>query len=238
MHLHCKRRARNGTVRGSCPASGSAQLLVATRADGSRPAGAVSADLVNVFEEDPLVEAAALVALADRFRYDIFPAHAMSRGQRLQNFQYVRQFRPQLPVRRRRASSASSISFARSAARYLVWSSTRVTGRPPPAAMMRGIPSRTSYRMTGPGTGRSAQPERQAGARMRSPAVQSAARRGSRAVSATDSLIRTSRRGRDWAGAGGHGRTPAMARMSKLSASYPQGSGKVVHAVWSQCHSA
>jgi hypothetical protein len=35
--------------------------------------------LVDVFEEDPVVEAAALGALAARFGHDVFPAHVMGR---------------------------------------------------------------------------------------------------------------------------------------------------------------
>ena len=65
------------------------------------PSHAISPDLVDVFEEYPLVEASTFVPLAGRFRDDILPAHAMSCGQRLQNFQHVRQFRPQLPAGRR-----------------------------------------------------------------------------------------------------------------------------------------
>src|SRR5580658_3449998 len=60
-----------------------------------------NADLLDVLEEDPLVEAAPLVPLAGRFRNDILPAHALSSSERPQDFQHVRQFRPQLPVRRR-----------------------------------------------------------------------------------------------------------------------------------------
>ena len=57
--------------------------------------------LVDVFEEDPVVEAAAIGALAARFRHDILPAHVMGRGESLEYFQNVGQFRGQLPVRRR-----------------------------------------------------------------------------------------------------------------------------------------
>src|SRR5579864_7602243 len=71
------------------------------RRAGPAPSRAISPDLVDVFEEYPLVEAATFVPLAGRFRDDILPAHALSSGQRLQNFQHVRQFRPQPPIRRR-----------------------------------------------------------------------------------------------------------------------------------------
>jgi hypothetical protein len=39
-----------------------------------------SAGLVDGFEKDPLVEAASLTPLAGRFRYDMLPAHPVSRG--------------------------------------------------------------------------------------------------------------------------------------------------------------
>ena len=55
--------------------------------------------LVDVFEEDPVVEAAALGALTARFRHNVLPAHVMSRGESLEYFQNVGQFRCQLPVR-------------------------------------------------------------------------------------------------------------------------------------------
>jgi len=45
---------------------------------------------VDVFEEDPPVESAALVPLAGRLRYDIVLTHAVSGRQRLWNFQHVR----------------------------------------------------------------------------------------------------------------------------------------------------
>ncbi len=45
--------------------------------------------LLHVFEEDPLVEATALAALAARFRHDLLPAHVMSRGKSLQYLQHV-----------------------------------------------------------------------------------------------------------------------------------------------------
>ena len=64
-------------------------------------AGVTLPSLVDVFEEDPVVEAAALGALATRFRHDVLPADAMSSGESLQYFQDVGQFRGQLPVRRR-----------------------------------------------------------------------------------------------------------------------------------------
>ena len=57
--------------------------------------------LLHVFEEDPLVEATALAALAARFGHDLLPAHVMSRCESLEHFQHVGQFRCQLPVRRR-----------------------------------------------------------------------------------------------------------------------------------------
>jgi hypothetical protein len=102
--------------------------LPQTRKASTVPSSAISADSVDVFEEDPLVEAAALVPFAGRFRHDILPAHAVSTGQRLQDFQHVRQFRQQLPVRCRLRFLGLLISFARSATRYPAWSSTRVTG--------------------------------------------------------------------------------------------------------------
>src|ERR1035441_698062 len=43
----------------------------------------MSPSLVDIFEEDPVVEAAALGALAARFRHDVLPAHAMGRGESL-----------------------------------------------------------------------------------------------------------------------------------------------------------
>ncbi len=36
--------------------------------------------LLDVFEEDPVLEAAPLGALAARFRHDVFPAHVMGRS--------------------------------------------------------------------------------------------------------------------------------------------------------------
>jgi len=48
--------------------------------------------LLHVFEEDPLVEAAAFGALAARFRHDILPAHVMGCGESLKYFQDVGQF--------------------------------------------------------------------------------------------------------------------------------------------------
>jgi hypothetical protein len=39
--------------------------------------------LVDVFEEDPLAEAAALGALTVRFRHDVLPAHFVGRGEGL-----------------------------------------------------------------------------------------------------------------------------------------------------------
>ena len=57
--------------------------------------------LVDVFEEDPFVEAAAFGALAARFRDNILPAHVMSRSEGLEYLQHVGQFRCQLLIRRR-----------------------------------------------------------------------------------------------------------------------------------------
>jgi hypothetical protein len=57
--------------------------------------------LVDILEKDPVAKATALAALAARFRHDILPAHVMGRGESLEYFQHVGQFRDQLPVRRR-----------------------------------------------------------------------------------------------------------------------------------------
>jgi len=46
-----------------------------------------------------VVEAAALGALAARFRHNVLPAHVMSHGESLEYFQNVGQFRRELPVR-------------------------------------------------------------------------------------------------------------------------------------------
>src|ERR1019366_428568 len=62
------------------------------------PAGPLPS-LVDVFEEDPVVEAAALGALAARLRHDGLPAHVMGRTESPEDFQKVGQFRGQLPVR-------------------------------------------------------------------------------------------------------------------------------------------
>lgn len=45
----------------------------------------ISADLVDVLEEDPLVEAAMFVLFGSCFRCDILPAHIVGSGQALQN---------------------------------------------------------------------------------------------------------------------------------------------------------
>ena len=55
--------------------------------------------LVDVFEEDPVVEAAALGAFAVRFRHHLVPAHVICRGEGLEYFQDVSQLRCQPPVR-------------------------------------------------------------------------------------------------------------------------------------------
>ena len=56
---------------------------------------------LHVFEEDPPVEAAALGTLAARFGHNVLPACVMSRGESLEYFEHVGQFRHQPPVRRR-----------------------------------------------------------------------------------------------------------------------------------------
>ena len=61
----------------------------------------MSPKLLHVFEEDPVVEAASLSALASRLRHDVLPAHAMGHSEGLEYFQDISQFRGQLPVRRR-----------------------------------------------------------------------------------------------------------------------------------------
>lgn len=55
--------------------------------------------MVDVFEEDPVIEAAALGAFAVRFRHHLVPAHVTSRGEGLEYFQDVSQLRCQPPVR-------------------------------------------------------------------------------------------------------------------------------------------
>jgi len=45
--------------------------------------------LVDVFEEDPVVEAAALGALAARLGHDVVPAHVVGCGEGLEYFQDV-----------------------------------------------------------------------------------------------------------------------------------------------------
>src|ERR1035438_9955317 len=45
-------------------------------------------ELGRVFEEDPVVEAAALGALAARFRHDVLPAHVMGRSESLASFAF------------------------------------------------------------------------------------------------------------------------------------------------------
>ena len=52
-------------------------------------AGAILPSLVDVFEEDPLVEATALATLAAGLRHDLLPAHAMGRGESLQYLQHI-----------------------------------------------------------------------------------------------------------------------------------------------------
>jgi hypothetical protein len=48
--------------------------------------GSILPSLVDVFEEDPLVEAATLGPLAARFRNDLLPAHVMDRREGLEHF--------------------------------------------------------------------------------------------------------------------------------------------------------
>jgi hypothetical protein len=57
--------------------------------------------MVDVFEEDPLVEATALAALTARFRQNVLPAQVMSRGESPEDFQNVGQFRGQLLIHSR-----------------------------------------------------------------------------------------------------------------------------------------
>jgi hypothetical protein len=57
--------------------------------------------LVDVLEEDPLVEPAALGPLAIRFELDVLPADGVHPGQGPEYFQHVGQLRGQLLVRRR-----------------------------------------------------------------------------------------------------------------------------------------
>jgi hypothetical protein len=45
--------------------------------------------LLHVFEEDPLVEAAAFNTLTARLRHNLLPAHVMDRGEGLEYFQNV-----------------------------------------------------------------------------------------------------------------------------------------------------
>jgi hypothetical protein len=44
---------------------------------------------VDIFEEDPVAEAAALGALAARFGHNVLPAHVMGRSESLEYFQHV-----------------------------------------------------------------------------------------------------------------------------------------------------
>jgi hypothetical protein len=54
--------------------------------------------LIDVFEEDPVIEAATLGAFAARFRHYVLPAHVVGGGEGLEYFQDVSEFRCQLPV--------------------------------------------------------------------------------------------------------------------------------------------
>ena len=76
-----------------CPPRHPAGHSSGGRSRSSRPIGVVRAvilpSLVDVFQQDPLVEAAPLSALATHLRHDLLPAHVMSRGESLQYLQHV-----------------------------------------------------------------------------------------------------------------------------------------------------
>ena len=76
----------------------------------------MSPKLLYVFEKDPVLEAAALSALAAGFRHDVLPAHVMSRGESRSTSRTSASSEASFPSGAPCASCASSSSFARKAA--------------------------------------------------------------------------------------------------------------------------